>query len=98
MQAQRKPADPALTASPAEERVAPVDYQSPTSGDYAASPAVLLQEQLAARIAAAGPAQAQDMTGAPEYKLPMALRVVTIVALSLILWAGIVLSAVAVLT
>ncbi|MEO5494558.1 MAG: hypothetical protein ABIR08_11110 [Sphingomonas sp.] len=106
MGAQRKLADPALTATPAEagasERVTPVDYQSPPAGtgDHPVSPAILLQEQLAARLAGAdaGEAPAQGVVDAPEVKLPMALRIVTIIALSLALWGGIVLTAAAVLT
>jgi hypothetical protein len=106
MQAQRKRADPALTTPPTQaatvERVTPVDYQSPPAvdGSLPTSPAILLQEQLAARLAEAqaGTAQTQDMVDAPEVKLPMALRIATIVTLSLALWGGIFFTAVKVLT
>ncbi len=106
MQAQRKPADAALTTPPVQaapvERVTPVDYQSPPAADggLPISPAVLLQEQLAARLAGAqaGTAQTQDTVDAPEVKLPMALRIATIVTLSLTLWGGIFFTAVKILT
>ena len=105
MSAQRKLADPALIApaeAPPVERVTPVDYQSPppSTGDHPISPAILLQEQLAARLAGAevGTTQRVEAVDAPEVKLPMAVRIVTIVALSLALWGGIVLTAVKVLT
>jgi hypothetical protein len=106
MQALRKPADPVLTTPPAQaatvERVTPVDYQSAPAADGSlpTSPAILLQEQLAARLAGAqaDTAQTLDMVGAPEVKLPMALRIATIVALSLVLWGGIFFTAVKTLT
>jgi hypothetical protein len=106
MQALRKPADPLLTTPPAQaatvERVTPVDYQSPPAADSGlpTSPAILLQEQLAARFAGAqaGTAQTQGIRDAPEVKLPMALRIATIVTLSLALWGGIFFTAVKALT
>ncbi len=100
MAAQRKPVDQALTA-PLEdtapvERVVPVDYQSPRTadGELPTSPAILLQEQLAARIA--GAERAQDAVNGTKW--PMPLRIATIVGLSLALWGGIFFGAVAVLT
>jgi len=107
MGAQRKLADPALTvplenAAPVE-RAAQVDYQSPRTADGAlpASPAILLQEQLAARLAetTAGPTETRGVADVAEVKKwPMPLRIATIVGLSLALWGGVFFAAVAVLT
>ncbi len=100
MQAQRKLADPAHTASPVDAApVESVDYVVPQlgNGDLPTSPAIVLQAQLAARLAGAT-ADAQGVAVAPEYKLPMALRIATIVTLSMALWGGIVLVAVKVIT
>ena len=94
MGAQRKLADPAPTAP--LENAAPADYQSPRTAEGAIpnSPAILLQEQLAARIA--GTEQVQGV--AEVTKWPMPLRIATIVGLSLALWAGVVLTAAVIIT
>ncbi|MBS0479492.1 MAG: hypothetical protein JSR79_09345 [Proteobacteria bacterium] len=100
MGAQSKLADPALTPPLADaapnERSSTADYQSPRNadGEIPASPAILLQEHLAARIAGAG----QTRAAADAAKWPMPLRIATIVGLSAALWAGIVMVAAAVLT
>lgn len=100
MVAQRKLADPASVAPMEDaapvERAPQADYHSPRApdGSLPTSPAILLQEQLAARIARSEPVR--DTAGVKKW--PMPLRIVTIVGLSLGLWAGIVLTAVAVLT
>lgn len=105
MGAQRKLVDPVVTAPPAEaspvEDRAPFDHQARvTDGDVPTSPAILLQEQLAARLAetTAGAAVVEAETEAPEAKWPMALRIVTIVGLSGLLWGGVFLAAMAILT
>ncbi len=99
MAAQRKLVDQNLTASP--EGIAPVerapmeDYRSPRApdGTLPTSPAILLQEELAARIAGGEAVLEGDVK-----KWPMPLRLATIVGRSLALWAGVVLTAVAIIT
>jgi len=98
MGAQRKLADPAPTAplddATPVDRAPPADYQSPRTADGALpnSPAILLQEQLAARLTGAD-LEAQNTPAAEKW--PMPARIVTIVGLSLGLWGGIVAAAVA---
>lgn len=101
MGAQRKLAEP-TPATPLED-AAPVeraDYRSPRTagGELPTSPAVLLQEQLAARIAEAstGPAEAADTVEVRKW--PMPLRIATIVGLSVALWGGIFLATAAIVT
>ena len=106
MSALRKPADSATTAPREDatpvERVETADYQSPRTadGELPTSPAILLQEQLAARVAgSARVAQVQGRGDAREAgKWPMPLRIATIVGLSVALWGGIVITAIAVIT
>ena len=105
MSAQRKLTDSAAIAPRDDaapvEHVTSVDYETPPlAGDLPISPAILLQEQLAARIAEAnaGTAATPDVAEVRGAKWPMALRIVTILALSLTLWGGIFLATVAVLT
>lgn len=104
MQAQRKLADPALTQALVDapmERGADADFRPPAAdGDRAMSPALALQAQLAARLAQveAIAAEPHDALDAPEPKLPMALRVATIMGLSALLWGGFGVAAVTVLT
>lgn len=106
MQAQRKLADPApITLL---EDVAPVDgvmapereMRQPSHDDLPTSPAILLQEQLAARLAQteATTVEAQGAGDAGETKWPMPLRIVAIVGLSLALWGCIFLTTVMLLT
>lgn len=100
MQAQRKLADAAPTASPIDDGVADELRLPRIDGSVPASPALLLQEQLAARLAQveAIAAEPQHAAIAQVAKLPMALRIATIVGLSLALWGGVFLVAVAALT
>ncbi len=102
MSAVRKPADaaPQEHAAPVE-RVESADYQSPrtSDGELPTSPAVLLQEQLAARVAGVGIVQVQGESDTHEVrKWPMPLRIAAILGLSLALWGGIVFAAVAIIT
>ncbi|QDZ08047.1 hypothetical protein FPZ24_11605 [Sphingomonas panacisoli] len=98
MSAQRKLVDPAPT-TPVEDAVQ-ADYQSPRTadGELPMSPAVLLQEQLAARIADANVNPVEAQAAAEDRRWPMPLRIATIVGLSLALWGGIVLTAVKIIT
>ena len=106
MQAQRKLADPAPIA-PLED-VAPVDgvvapereMRQPADEGFPTSPAILLQEQLAARLAQseAEAVEAQGAVDTGETKWPMPLRIAAIVGLSLALWGGIFLTTVMLLT
>lgn len=105
MGAQRKLVDPVVTAPPAEapsvEDHAPFDHQARVAdGDVPMSPAILLQEQLAARLAetTAGAVVGEAEIEVPEVKWPMALRIATIVGLSGLLWGGVFLVAMAILT
>jgi len=102
MGAQRKLAEPALTA-PLED-AAPIavtapepELRRPAGGDVPTSPAILLQEQLAARLAQTegGAGQVDQADG---QKWPMAARIATIVGLSMALWGGIFLATVAIIT
>lgn len=105
MGAQRKLVDPVVTAPPVEapsvEDQAPFDHQvRVTDGDVPTSPAILLQERLAARLAetSAGAAVGGADIEVPEVKWPMALRIATIVGLSGVLWGGVFLAVRALLT
>jgi hypothetical protein len=105
MRAQRKEADPvqtvpAIDAAPVES-VTPVSLNAShpvSAGDPPVSPALLLREQLAARLAAPEVGTTAGAADGAEVKLPMALRVATIVTLSVALWGGIALSATKLLT
>ncbi|MBN8814159.1 MAG: hypothetical protein J0J06_01775 [Sphingomonas sp.] len=100
MAAQRKLVDQNLTASPEGialvERAPMEDYRSPRAldGTLPTSPAIVLQEELAARISGG---EAVLESGDVK-KWPMPLRIATIVGLSLALWAGVVLGAVVIIT
>ena len=103
MSAQRKLADPAHAvprddAAPVD-RTQQSDYRSPRTadGELPTSPAILLQEQLAARVAGVGPVN--DSGAVHEVrKWPMPLRIATIVGLSVALWGVVVVTAVKIIT
>lgn len=104
MGAQRKLVDPVHSEPLADTAVVatPVDYETPRNADgtIPASPAILLQERLAARLAetTAATADVLDEAGVTQPKLPMAWRVATILGLSVGLWGGVILAAFAILT
>ena len=99
MQPLRKPSDPALTPAPAEsassDYAIPVDEYLVYDGNLPISPALLLRQQLAARLAeaaASGQPAASVAAELVDGKWPMAMRLMTIVTISLALWTGIILT------
>lgn len=105
MQPRRKQDDWVEAAFPAEavsvEYATPVKHDSEhRADDLPASPALLLQEQLAARLAGSTPVttEAHDAIQSLEVKLPMVMRVATILGLSVALWGGIYLAVLGTIT
>lgn len=107
MQPLRKQSDPAITTPPMDgaldRRAVPVDDDLvfDADGDAPVSPALLLRQHLAQRLAEAAPSSQPEAPAATELadgKWPMAMRVMTIVTISLALWSGIFLVAANIIT